>query len=85
MRELSWAETVRRVHQRADNRCEYYQTAQRVMGQVRYILQKPRRLSRFPQHLKTQDFRYYPSGCHSFVMVMQTAHFRQLADCPRFR
>ena len=48
-------------------------------------MQKPRRLARFPQHLKTQDIRYYPLGCHSFVMVMQTAHFRQLADCPQFR
>jgi HNH endonuclease len=37
MRELSWAETVRRVHQRADNRCEYCQTAQRVMGQAMHV------------------------------------------------
>ena len=37
MSELSWAETVRRVHQRADNRCEYYQTAQRVMGQAMHV------------------------------------------------
>lgn len=37
MSELSWAETVRRVHQRAGNRCEYCQTAQRVMGQAMHV------------------------------------------------
>ena len=37
MSELSWAETVRRVHQRAANRCEYCQTAQRVMGQAMHV------------------------------------------------
>lgn len=37
MSELSWAETVRRVHQRAANRCEYCQTAQRVIGQVMHV------------------------------------------------
>ena len=37
MSELSWAETVRRVHQRADNRCEYCQTAQRAMGQAMHV------------------------------------------------
>ena len=37
MSELSWAETIRRVHQRAGNRCEYCQTAQRVMGQAMHV------------------------------------------------
>jgi hypothetical protein len=37
MSELSWAETMRRVHQRAENRCEYCQTAQRVMGQAMHV------------------------------------------------
>jgi 5-methylcytosine-specific restriction endonuclease McrA len=37
MSELSWAETVRRVHQRAENRCEYCQTARRVMGQAMHV------------------------------------------------
>lgn len=37
MSELSWAETVRRVHQRAENRCEYCQTAQRVIGQAMHV------------------------------------------------
>ena len=37
MSELSWTETVRRVHQRAANRCEYCQTAQRVMGQAMHV------------------------------------------------
>jgi len=37
MSELSWAETVRRVHQRAANRCEYCQTAQRVIGQAMHV------------------------------------------------
>jgi hypothetical protein len=37
MRELSWAETVRRVHQRAEHRGEYCQTAQRVMGQAMHV------------------------------------------------
>jgi hypothetical protein len=37
MSELSWAETVHRVHQRAGNRCEYCQTAQRVMGQAMHV------------------------------------------------
>jgi hypothetical protein len=30
-----------------------------------------------------QDFRYYPLGRLSFVMVMQTAHFWPLSDCPQ--
>lgn len=37
MSEWSWAETMRRVHQRAGNRCEYCQTAQRVMGQAMHV------------------------------------------------
>ena len=37
MSELSWAETIRRVHQRAVNRCEYCQTAQRVIGQAMHV------------------------------------------------
>ncbi len=37
MSELSWAETVRRVHQRAGNRCEYCQTPQRAMGQAMHV------------------------------------------------
>jgi len=37
MSELSWAEAVRRVHQRAGNRCEYCQTAQRVIGQAMHV------------------------------------------------
>lgn len=37
MSELSWAETVRRVHQRAKSRCEYCQTAQRVIGQAMHV------------------------------------------------
>jgi hypothetical protein len=37
MSELSWAETVRRVHQRAGYRCEYCQTAQRVIGQAMHV------------------------------------------------
>jgi HNH endonuclease len=37
MSELSWAETVRRVHQRAAHRCEYCQTAQRVIGQAMHV------------------------------------------------
>ena len=37
MGDLGWAESVRRVHQRADSRCEYCQTAQRVMGQAMHV------------------------------------------------
>lgn len=37
MSELSGAEAVRRVHQRADNRCEYCRTAQRVIGQAMHV------------------------------------------------
>src|SRR5574341_1487041 len=34
MNELSWAAVVRLVHERASYRCEYCQTAQRVIGQA---------------------------------------------------
>src|SRR5438270_132888 len=34
---------------------------------------------------QTNTIGYYPFGCHWFVMVMQTAHFWQLADCPQLR
>lgn len=37
MSELSWAETVRIVHQRAGGCCEYCQTCQRVCGQSMHI------------------------------------------------
>jgi len=37
MSELSWAATVRFVHQRANNCCEYCQTCQRVIGQAMHI------------------------------------------------
>lgn len=37
MSDLSWAELVRRVHQRADFRCEYCQTSQRVTGQAMHV------------------------------------------------
>jgi MinD superfamily P-loop ATPase len=37
MNELSWAATVRFVHQRANNCCEYCQTCQRVIGQAMHI------------------------------------------------
>lgn len=34
MGELSWAATVRRVHERADFSCEYCQTSQEIIGQA---------------------------------------------------
>ncbi len=37
MNDLSWAETVRRVHERADFQCEYCQTGQRVTGQAMHV------------------------------------------------
>lgn len=37
MSELSWAETVRRVHQRAHSMCEYCQTSQRITGQAMHV------------------------------------------------
>ncbi len=37
MAELSWAEIIRLVHQRAANRCEYCQTAQRAIGQAMHV------------------------------------------------
>jgi hypothetical protein len=37
MTELTWAETVRQVHIRASFRCEYCQTAQRVIGQAMHV------------------------------------------------
>ena len=37
MNDLSWAETVRRVHERAQCRCEYCQTAQLVIGQAMHV------------------------------------------------
>ncbi len=37
MNELSWAETVRRVHERAAFHCEYCQTGQRVTGQAMHV------------------------------------------------
>jgi 5-methylcytosine-specific restriction endonuclease McrA len=37
MSDLSWAETVRRVHERAAYQCEYCQTGQRVTGQAMHV------------------------------------------------
>lgn len=37
MSSLSWAETVRRVHERANFQCEYCQTSQRVTGQAMHV------------------------------------------------
>ena len=37
MSDLSWAELVRRVHQRANFLCEYCQTSQRVTGQAMHV------------------------------------------------
>ena len=37
MNKLSWAETVRHVHERAGYRCEYCQTAQRIIGQAMHV------------------------------------------------
>jgi hypothetical protein len=37
MSDLSWAETIRRVHQRADYRCEYCQTSQLITGQAMHV------------------------------------------------
>ena len=37
MSRLSWAETVRRVHERAAFQCEYCQTGQRVTGQAMHV------------------------------------------------
>lgn len=37
MSKISWAETVRRVHQRANFRCEYCQTGQHVTGQAMHV------------------------------------------------
>lgn len=37
MSNLSWAETVRRVHERATFQCEYCQTGQRVTGQAMHV------------------------------------------------
>lgn len=37
MSELSWAQTVHRVHERANYRCEYCQTCQRVCGQAMHV------------------------------------------------
>ena len=37
MSELSWQETIRRVHDRADRRCEYCQTSQQVIGQAMHV------------------------------------------------
>jgi len=37
MNDLSWAEIVRHVHQRANFRCEYCQTSQRVTGQAMHV------------------------------------------------
>lgn len=37
MSDLSWAETVRHVHQRADLMCEYCQTSQRNTGQAMHV------------------------------------------------
>ena len=37
MSELSWAELVRRVHERANLLCEYCQTSQRITGQAMHI------------------------------------------------
>ena len=37
MNKLSWAETVRRVHERAAYHCEYCQTPQRIIGQAMHV------------------------------------------------
>ena len=37
MAELSWAATVRLVHERADGCCEYCQTCQNVTGQAMHV------------------------------------------------
>jgi hypothetical protein len=37
MNKLSWAETVRRVHNHAAYRCEYCQAAQRIIGQSMHV------------------------------------------------
>ena len=37
MDELSWAETIRFVYQRADGCCEYCQTCQKVCGQAMHV------------------------------------------------
>lgn len=37
MSNLSWAETIRRVHERAAYQCEYCQTGQRVTGQAMHV------------------------------------------------
>jgi hypothetical protein len=37
MSDLSWAETVRLVHQRAGFLCEYCQTAQFITGQAMHV------------------------------------------------
>lgn len=37
MSDLSWAATVRLVHERASFRCEYCQTAQRAIGQAMHV------------------------------------------------
>ena len=37
MSSLSWAETARRVHDRAAFQCEYCQTGQRVTGQAMHV------------------------------------------------
>lgn len=37
MSNLSWAETVRQVHERAAFQCEYCQTGQRVTGQAMHV------------------------------------------------
>jgi hypothetical protein len=37
MSKLSWAATVRLVHERADYICEYCQTAQRIIGQAMHV------------------------------------------------
>jgi hypothetical protein len=37
MSNLSWSETVRRVHERAAYQCEYCQTGQRVTGQAMHV------------------------------------------------
>ena len=37
MSELSWAETVRQAHSRANFQCEYCQTRQRVTGQAMHV------------------------------------------------
>lgn len=37
MRELSWAATVRFVHERANNCCEYCYTCREIIGQTMHI------------------------------------------------